>query len=76
VAKIPPCPRCGTNRHANARADGDYYCSNCRGLYDNDPNEGGTHSDFNPAVRLELEERAAAARAENRAQRLAYQGRR
>jgi len=54
---LPACPGCGSNRHANAMADDQFYCSRCQCLYDNDPDEGGTHSDFNPAVRIERDER-------------------
>ena len=54
---LPPCPGCGTNRHANAMADGQFYCSRCKCLFDNDPDEGSDVSDHNPAARLEREER-------------------
>ena len=54
---LPPCPCCKTNRHASTHGQSQYYCSRCGGLYDNDPDEGGDHSTFNPAARLEREER-------------------
>ena len=66
---IPPCPVCRTNKHANARAGGDFYYSKCGGLYDSDPDEGGTHSDFNAAVRIEREERRLQRERERRARR-------
>lgn len=69
TAQLPPCPRCGTNRHANAMADRQFYCSKCKGLYDDQPDEGGTHSDFNPAVRIEREERARERRQQQRGRR-------
>jgi hypothetical protein len=56
-SNLPPCPMCKTNRHANARAGGDFYCSNCRGLYDGRDDDGGDYSDRNPAARLERAER-------------------
>jgi hypothetical protein len=49
---IPPCPGCGTNRNANARAGGDFYCAKCQCLYDADPDEGSDYSDRDPSVRL------------------------
>lgn len=52
---IPPCPRCGTNKHATARRDGLYHCS-LHGLYDDDPDEGGTHHNWDPSRRLTREE--------------------
>lgn len=54
---LPPCPRCGTNKKVNTHGRDEFYCGRCGGLFDNDPDEGGTHSTFNPAARLEREER-------------------
>lgn len=48
---------CGSDKHVLPRSDGLYWCQRCQGLFDNDPDEGGTHSDRNPAVRIEREER-------------------
>lgn len=56
---LPPCPLCGTNRHVNAHGRDEFFCNKCKGLFDSDPDEGGTHSTFNPAARLEREERRA-----------------
>lgn len=55
----PKCPRCGTNKQVKPHGvAGDmYHCHRCHGTFDDDPNEGGTYSDFNPAARLEREER-------------------
>jgi len=36
-----------------------YYCYRCKMQFDNDPDEGGDYSDWNPAARLEREERRA-----------------
>lgn len=54
----PKCPCCGRRNTVSAiGVVGDQFrCSIC-GLFDNDPDEGGTHSDYNPAARLEREER-------------------
>ncbi len=54
---MPPCPLCGTNKQVNTHGRDEFFCNKCKGLFDSDPSEGGTHSDFNPAVRLEREER-------------------
>lgn len=56
--KIPPCPMCGTNRQVNEHGRDEFFCGKCRGLFDSNPDEGGTYSDRNPSVRLEREERA------------------
>lgn len=55
---IPPCPVCHTGRHANTHGKDEFFCAKCGGLYDRDPEEGGTYSDHNPAARMEREERA------------------
>lgn len=56
---IPPCPRCNTAKKSTvAGLTGDtFHCGRCGGLYDNEPDEGGSHSDRNPAARLERQER-------------------
>lgn len=53
------CPRCG-QRVAVGEGQTIFYCSNCRAVFDDDPDEGGDYSDRNPAARLEREERRAA----------------
>lgn len=50
----PRCPRCQSKGVPQADM---YWCRRCEGLYDDDPDEGGDHSTFNPAARLEREER-------------------
>ena len=50
------CPRCG-RRQPRQRPDTIYWCPNCHGQFDDDPDEGGDFSDRNPAARLEREER-------------------
>lgn len=53
--KIPRCPRC--DGKGEAVPGGLYQCTRCKGHYDDDPDEGGTHSDRNAGVRIEREER-------------------
>lgn len=50
----PRCPRC----HVKGVPHGDreYLCPNCKGLFDDSPDEGGDYS-HNPAVRIERQER-------------------
>jgi ribosomal protein L37AE/L43A len=52
----PRCPRCQSKRVA-ALGDGTFRCSTCDTWFDADPDEGGDYSSFNPAARLEREER-------------------
>jgi ribosomal protein L37AE/L43A len=54
-----PCPKCGRKQPAKANHSihSIYYCSHCRMQFDGDADEGGTYSDYNPAVRLERDER-------------------
>jgi len=59
MPSFPPCPRCRTGKHAVPHGQREFFCNRCKGLYDDDPDEGGTYSDFNAAVRIEREERAA-----------------
>lgn len=54
---MPKCPVCGTNRRVNRHGTEEFFCGGCRGIFDNQPDEGGTHSDRNPAARLERAER-------------------
>lgn len=49
------CPRCKRAVKKGERSD--YYCPSCDALFDDDPDEGGDYSDFNPAARIEREER-------------------
>lgn len=52
----PPCPFCGSIK-TYVLGDRDFYCGNCRKMFDGDPDEGGDWSNRNPAARLEREER-------------------
>lgn len=57
--QLPPCPKCG--RKSTVVEQGvigdSYFCRECNMGFDDDPDEGGTYSDRNPAARLEREER-------------------
>lgn len=55
---LPPCPVCKSNRMVSAkRAEpGMFICGKCHGQFDDAPDEGGSHSNFNPAARIEREE--------------------
>lgn len=54
--KTVSCPQCGT-KQTDRGSTAIYFCDKCRVQFDNDPDEGGTYSDRNPAARLEREER-------------------
>lgn len=63
MSQQPKCPGCGSTKHVTRRADGDCWCGRCKVMFDgDDPDEGGDYSDFNPAARLEREERRKARR--------------
>lgn len=49
------CPGCGSRQFKPAGPDM-FKCSRCGGLFDDDPDEGGTHG-HRPKARLEREER-------------------
>lgn len=58
AANLPPCPRCGTAKHVTTNGHGDgllFVCNQCRGLFDQDPDEGGSHYS-DPSKRMEREE--------------------
>lgn len=54
---IPQCPVCKTAARVAIHGPHLYHCAKCDGYFDDNPDEGGTHSDRNPAARLEREER-------------------
>lgn len=62
----PRCPRCGTPQHvvvgSGTYPDRVHYCQKCLGMFDDQPDEGGTHDDRDASRRLQREE-------ENRARR-------
>lgn len=55
---LPKCPCCKrTKTVSRVGIVGDMFrCSQC-GMFDNEPEEGGDHSNHNPAARLERQER-------------------
>lgn len=48
------CPRCG-RKQPRQGVDAIYYCPNCRGQFDDDPDEGGSHYN-DPTKRVEKQE--------------------
>lgn len=54
--QLPPCPRCKSNKQVNRHGREEFFCGKCSGIFDGDPDEGGTHSN-KPSGRLEREER-------------------
>lgn len=50
----PTCPQC----HVRTVAQADWFvCPKCKGMFDDDPDEGGDFSDRDPSARLERQER-------------------
>lgn len=60
IIKGLKCVRCKA-KTCFRRKDGRNQCKTCKALFDDDPNEGGTHGN-KPHQRLEREERAAGKR--------------
>lgn len=53
----PACIRCGLMKDVGSADGGRWYCHHCKVLFDDDPDEGGDHSSYDPAWRLEKAER-------------------
>lgn len=53
------CQFCGTTKGIEkvGLAGDMFHCNRCGANFDTDPDEGGDYSTFNPAARLEREER-------------------
>lgn len=68
TATKPSCPLCNRVKAVQKVADM-YHCTACNKHFDDDPDEGGTYSDHNPAARLEREDRAREKRAQPRRMR-------
>lgn len=51
----PPCPVCKNNDHVEPNGLDGYVCCKCKGLFDNEPDEGGDYF-TDPAKRLERSE--------------------
>ena len=56
---VPHCPICGRKGKPQGVCGDLFGCPNCGATFDCDPDEGGDYSDFNPAARLERQERWA-----------------
>lgn len=54
-APMPKCPKCNSARAVVQLAE--FFCNNCKFIFDNDPDEGGDYSDRDPSARLERQER-------------------
>jgi tRNA(Ile2) C34 agmatinyltransferase TiaS len=48
------CPKCSRKSEPAGNL---WRCKSCGMLHDDDPDEGGTHSDRSPSARMEREER-------------------
>jgi len=55
MSKMPKCIRCGSNRAVYHDGDRNYYCTSCKIVFDDEPDEGGDWSN-RPSQRLEREE--------------------
>ena len=51
------CPKCGRKQTKRPGTDAIYYCTVCHVQFDNDPDEGGDYSQYDPAWRLEKQKR-------------------
>lgn len=60
------CPKCGRPQPKTLSADGIYWCSHCKMQYDDNPDEGGDYSNFDPSARLMREERQQAQKQQRR----------
>ena len=55
-ARMPDCPWCGDARRVYEEGDRDFYCLRCHRTFDEDPDEGGDFSQFDPSWRVQREE--------------------
>jgi ribosomal protein L37AE/L43A len=55
-AEVVRCPKCNRPQPKRGSHDTIYWCEHCRCQFDDEPDEGGTYDDRNPARRLEREE--------------------
>ena len=51
----PPCPVWGTNKQVNSHGRDEFFCGKCGGLFDSNPDEGGSYYS-DPSKRLEKQE--------------------
>lgn len=52
------CPHCRTAQDYREGRHVQYVCKLCKGIFDNNPDEGGDFADHRPDIRLEREDRA------------------
>ena len=50
------CPKCGRPKPYKS-PDALYWCDHCKGMFDDQPDEGGDYSSRDPSARLEKQER-------------------
>lgn len=50
----PKCPMCGHNKKVAPMKDGMFRCNQCKGLFDDNPNEGGVSLNNDPERAYEL----------------------
>jgi len=60
MIEIPNCPWCGNNGQVYEDGDYRYWCRRCNRFFDEEPDESGDYSDFDPSARLEREEQRKA----------------
>jgi ribosomal protein L37AE/L43A len=63
--RIPKCPKCRSNDYVHEEGARNWICLPCDWTFDDDPDEGGTHSD-NPVRSAERSEEHEARQAANR----------
>jgi len=56
MSTMPRCIRCGSNAAVYHDGDRNYFCRTCKICFDDDPEEGGDYSMYDPAWRLQREE--------------------
>lgn len=62
--RLPDCPRCGDNRAVHADGERNFWCTFCKVIFDDSPDEGGDYSrdPVRSAILKEERERREAAR--------------
>jgi transcription initiation factor TFIIIB Brf1 subunit/transcription initiation factor TFIIB len=50
------CPFCNSKKVV-PNGDREHFCKDCKKLFDDDPDEGGSYSDRSPSARMERQER-------------------
>jgi len=54
---VVQCPKCRRKQPKRGGHDTIYFCEHCQAIFDDDPEEGGSHSDTDPSWRLQRIER-------------------